>query len=203
MSNWYEYHDEFRKFIMDYENDAKNEEAYEYAVHLLCDVRYFRGRCFILGMGGSAANAQHLANDMRKMCNIDAISLSDNIAELTARANDDGFTRIYLDSLKASNLDEKDAVFILSVSGGSREKEASLALVHAMDLAHERNCSMIGIVGMEDSVAAKYRSRLEHTAIMVTPKVDKYQTQFAEAAQSVIWHGLISDPRMMQKSAKW
>jgi D-sedoheptulose 7-phosphate isomerase len=202
MSNWYEYHNEFRKFILDYEDDERNAEAYEYAIHFLCDVRNFRGRCFILGMGGSAANAQHLANDMRKMCNIDAISLSDNIAELTARANDDGFTRIYLDSLKASNLDENDVVFVLSVSGGSREKEASLALVHAMDLADEKHASIIGIVGMEDSVAASFRGK-ENNAIMVTPKVEKYQTQFAEAAQGVIWHGLISDPRLMQKSAKW
>ena len=201
MSNFVEYFNAFDKVNGSFYSD-KNKEKYEKIVAILDSVRSLKGRVFIIGMGGSAANAQHLANDMRKMNHIDAIALSDNIAELTARANDDGFETIFSNMLKVSNLRYNDAVFVLSVSGGSVVKNASMILVNAMDLAAEREVPIIGIVGMEESVAGVYSNSLKNS-IIVTPEVPKYQTQFAEALQSVIWHGIISDPVLMKVPAKW
>lgn len=198
-SNWFEYHNDFRSFLYLTVQNEQNVEAYAKMLDALEDCRNFHGRCFIVGMGGSAANAQHLANDLRKMCKIDAISLSDNIAELTARANDDGWATIYSNSLKASNVGPNDVLFVLSVSGGSKAKGASLPLIHAMTTAEDADAVVMGIVGMSDSYAAENFLQ----TMVVTAPVEKYQTQFAEAMQAVVWHGLISNPRLMENAAKW
>jgi len=202
MSNFEEYFCDFIEVAVRFYTSAENKNRYDNVISILDNVRHFNGRVFIIGMGGSAANAQHLANDLRKMNHIDATALSDNIAELTARANDDGFETVYSNSLKVSNLCFADVVFVLSVSGGNIEKNASIALVNALKLAEERSAPIVGIVGMKDSVAADYNENTMNS-IIVTPEVAKYETQFAEAMQAVVWHGLISDPRLMVVPAKW
>lgn len=200
MNNYNEYSEAFAAYSKASFADPKNAKAYEQIISALEEAAGWNGRVFIAGMGGSAANAQHMANDLRKMCQIDAYSLTDNVAEMTARINDDGWASFMSDSLKVSKFGNFDVLFILSVSGGSPRKAASLPLVHAMNLALETPAATcVGIVGMEDSYAAQNFRR----TTIVTPTVEQYQTQFAEAMQGVIWHGIISDPRVMKRKAKW
>jgi len=196
-----ELYEDYMKIITNAIKDLNNpddQEKFERIVKILRSCRERRGRVFIAGMGGSAANGQHMANDLRKMANIDAINLSDNIAELTARANDDGFETIYVNSLRVSNFEWKDVLFILSVSGGSYEKNASMGLVHAIDYAVEKEGTVVGIVGMEDSVTARNAD-----IAIITPFTSVFTTQVSEALQAVIWHGLVSDERLMVNKAKW
>ena len=197
MSNFDEYIHQVDSVIY-WLNHPTTKEKYNKMVNVLYNVKERKGRCFIAGMGGSAANAQHMANDFRKIAGIDAISLSDNIAELTARANDDGLTTIYSNTMKVSNFEWKDILFILSVSGGSREKDASMALVKACEYAKDQGGTVLGIVGMPDSETERMGD-----VVIVTPQPSKYLTQIAESLQAVIWHGIISDPQLLENAAKW
>ena len=201
MNNYNEYSELFNDYMKESFASPENADAYENIIKALEEAAFYNGRVFLAGMGGSAANAQHMANDLRKMCQIEAYSLTDNIAEMTARINDDGWAGFMADELKVSRFGKFDVLFILSVSGGDPRKAASLPLVHAMNAALETNneATCVGIVGMGDSYAANNFRR----TMIVTPTVDKYHTQFAEAAQGVFWHGLISDPRIMKRKAKW
>jgi D-sedoheptulose 7-phosphate isomerase len=197
MSNCFEYLRVFAATVANME-DYDYQTKYDKIIDILASNRFRKGRVFIIGMGGSAANGQHMANDFRKIAGIDAINLSDNIAELTARANDDGFENIYIDSLKASNFDWHDVLFVLSVSGGNEKKKASIGLTKAMEYAVNQNGTLVGIVGMKDSEA-----EILGDTIIVTPQPSKYLTQIAESLQAVIWHGMVSDPRLIKNEAKW
>src|SRR2546423_13278772 len=135
----------------------------EKAVELLARVRARGGRLFILGVGGSAANASHAANDFRKLAGIEAYAPTDNVSELTARTNDDGWSSVFAEWLKGSRLNEKDAVFILSVGGGNLEKNVSPNLVAALQLAKERGAAVIGIVGPDGG----YTSQVADVAIRI------------------------------------
>ena len=201
MNNHNEYCEAFAEYMAESFKDSDNRAAYENIIKAMEETSFYNGRVFIAGMGGSAANAQHMANDLRKMCGIDAYSLTDNIAEMTARINDDGWAGFMADSLKVSRFGKFDILFVLSVSGGSPRKAASLPLVHAMNAVLETNgeATCVGIVGMGDSYAAQNFRR----TTIVTPTVEKYHTQLAEAMQAVYWHGLISDERIMKRKAKW
>lgn len=198
ISNFDEYFTCINDAVSKLKSDYRYQIIYEDMIKLLLATKDAGGRLFIIGMGGSAANAQHMANDFRKIAGMDAICLSDNIAELTARANDDGFDSIYINSLKVSNFEWKDALFVLSVSGGNREKNASMALVKAMEYALSQGGFVLGVVGMSNS-----ETKALGTAVIVTPQPSKYLTQVAESLQPIIWHGLVSDERLMENKAKW
>lgn len=197
MSNFTEYMDQFEA-AFDQMRSKSYKEKYDRIIKSLQEIKIVKSRLFIIGMGGSAANAQHMANDFRKIAGIDAICLSDNIAELTARANDDGLETIYINALKVSNFNWKDGLFVLSVSGGNYEKNASPALMNAIRHAVFINANIMGIVGMPDSFTEKWGN-----TVIVTPKPDAYVTQVAEAMQAVIWHGIVSDPALLENKAKW
>ena len=168
----------------------KLEELVEQLSHL-------KGRLFILGVGGSAANASHAVNDMRKLCGIDAHAPTDNIAEITARTNDDGFDRIFVDWLLVSRLCNKDALLILSVGGGT--PESSRCLIEAIKLAKENGAKVYGIVGKDDGATAKHAD----IAIVVPVIEKKWITPVSEAMQMVILHCLVSSPALQKNKTKW
>lgn len=176
-----------------------NHETIEKMIHLLVDVREKRGRLFFLGVGGSAANCTHAVNDFRKLAGIESYAPVDNVAELTARTNDEGWETVFSEYLKVSHLNENDALFIFSVGGGNREKNISANLVAAMELAQERGARIMGITGRDGG----YCGKVGDAVIIIPTQSDDTITPHAEAWQGVIWHMLVSDPRIIQKKNKW
>lgn len=168
-------------------------------LNLVVDVRAKGGRIFFLGVGGSAANASHAANDFRKLAHIEAYAPTDNVAELTARTNDEGWDSTFVEWLRISRLGSSDVVFILSVGGGSAERNVSTNLVKAVDYAKTVGATVCGIVGRDGGYTA---SRAD--ACVVVPSVNAATvTPHAEAFQAVICHLLISHPRLARAEAKW
>jgi D-sedoheptulose 7-phosphate isomerase len=169
----------------------------EKAVELLAAVRTRGGRLFILGVGGSAANASHAVNDFRKLTGIEAYSPTDNVSELTARTNDDGWNSVFVEWLKGSRLEKKDAILVLSVGGGSPDVSANL--VSALQLAKERGSAILGLVGRDGG----YTARVADVAIVI-PTVNRANiTPHTEAFQAVVWHLLISHPTLKIAETKW
>ncbi|MFL6499125.1 MAG: SIS domain-containing protein [Candidatus Udaeobacter sp.] len=171
----------------------------EKAVELLATVRARGGRLFILGVGGSAANASHAVNDFRKLAGIEAYAPTDNVSELTARTNDDGWPSVFVEWLKGSRLDQKDAVLVLSVGGGSLEKNVSANLVSALQLAKERGSAVLGIVGRDGG----YTAQTADVAIVIPTVNPANITPHTEAFQAVVWHLLISHPTLKVAETKW
>ena len=158
-----------------------------------------KGRLFVLGVGGSAGNASHAVNDFRKLCEIESYAPTDNVSELTARTNDEGWETIFKGWLLTSKLSNNDALFILSVGGGNSEKRISVNLINAIDLAISKKAKILGIVGKPDGYAAQ-----KGTSIVVVPQIDsKLVTPHSEAFQAVIWHSLVSHPKLQTKDTKW
>jgi D-sedoheptulose 7-phosphate isomerase len=176
--------------------DLKKVES---LVNLLSDLKKSRGRLFILGVGGSAANASHAVNDFRKLAGIETYAPTDNVAELTARTNDEGWESVFSAWLRVSNLNEKDCIFILSVGGGSKEKNVSTNLVEAIDYAKEVGAKVTGIVGRDGGYTAK---NSETCLIIPTVSVSSV-TPHAESFQAVIWHLLVSHPNLKENPTKW
>ena len=171
----------------------------EKMVALLKDVREKRGRLFFLGVGGSAANASHAVNDFRKICGFEAYTPMDNVSELSARVNDDGWESVFVNWLSQSRLRENDAVFVLSVGGGDLEKNISPNLVRAIDYARESKAKVMGIVGRDGGYTAKTAD-----ACVVIPTVSADTvTPHAEAFQAVVWHLLVSHPDLKVCEMKW
>jgi D-sedoheptulose 7-phosphate isomerase len=157
------------------------------------------GRVFVLGVGGSAANASHLVNDLRKICGIETYAPSDNVAELTARANDDGWDSVFVNWLVTSRLKREDTLFILSVGGGDVEKNISPNLVKAVQYADQMDANIIGIIGRDGGYTRKYS-----TACVIVPTVNPAQvTPHAEAFQAVVWHLMVSHPDLKSSQTKW
>lgn len=157
------------------------------------------GRLFILGVGGSAANASHAACDFRKLCDIETYCVTDNAAELTARTNDEGWPTVFAGWLETSRLDADDAVLIFSVGGGDAERNVSPNLVTAIDLARGKGARVLGIVGRDGG----YTGRVGDTVIIV-PTVDPQRvTPHSEAFQAVLWHCLVSHPKLQRNATKW
>jgi D-sedoheptulose 7-phosphate isomerase len=157
------------------------------------------GRLFILGVGGSAANASHAVNDFRKICGFEAYAPTDNVSELTARTNDDGWATIFAEWLKGSRLNAKDGLLIFSVGGGNLEKNVSPNLVSAIQLAKKAGASVVGIVGRDGGFTAK-----EATACVIVPTVNPaHVTPHSEAFQAVVWHLLVSHPKLKIGQTKW
>ena len=171
----------------------------EKAVELLSSVRTRGGRLFILGVGGSAANASHAVNDFRKIAGLECYAPTDNVSELTARTNDEGWSTVFAEWLKGSRLNEKDALLIFSVGGGSVEKNVSPNLVAALQLAKERGASVLGIVGRDGG----YTAKVADVAIIIPTVNPNNVTPHAEAFQAVVWHLLVSHPKLKVAQTKW
>lgn len=171
----------------------------ETIVQYLKQVRENDGRVFILGVGGSAANASHMVNDLRKLCDVEAYSPVDNVSELTARVNDEGWEYFFERWLSTSKLNEFDCVFVLSVGGGSQERNISVNLIRAIELAHDKGAVVVSIVGKPDGYAA-----LHSDACCVIPVSDQaLLTPISEAFQAVVWHCIVSHPDLQVKKTTW
>jgi D-sedoheptulose 7-phosphate isomerase len=173
--------------------------AIERIAELLATVKTSGGRIFFVGVGGSAANCSHAVNDFRKLAGIECYAPTDNVAELTARINDDGWDSAFVEWLKVSRLDKRDALFVLSVGGGNLERAISVNLVAAVDHAKAIGASVIGILGRDGGHTAQCAD-----ACVVIPTVNpETVTPHSEAFQAVIWHLLVSHPRLKARQAKW
>src|ERR1700675_767398 len=171
----------------------------EKAVELLAAVRERNGRLFILGVGGSAANASHAVNDFRKIAGLECYAPTDNVSELTARTNDEGWSTVFAEWLKGSRLNDKDALLIFSVGGGSVEKNVSPNLIAALQLAKERGASVLGVVGRDGGYTAKVAD-----VVIVIPTVNADNTTpHSESFQAVVWHLFVSHPKLKIAQTKW
>ncbi len=171
----------------------------EKAATILADVRAQGGRLFILGVGGSAANASHAVNDFRKIVGIEAYAPTDNVSELTARTNDEGWATVFATWLRTSRLSAKDALLVFSVGGGNVEKNVSPNLVAALDEAKAIGARIVGIVGRDGGYTAQTAD-----ACVIIPTVNAtHTTPHAEAFQAVVWHLLVSHPALKAHETKW
>jgi len=178
---------------------ALNVEAIEKVVAELARIRDRGGRLFILGVGGSAANASHAVNDFRKICGFEAYAPTDNVSELTARTNDEGWATVLSEWLKGSRLNSKDGLLIFSVGGGNMEKNVSPNLVRAVQLAKSAGASVVGIVGRDGGYTAQ-----EATACVIVPTVNpEHVTPHSEAFQAVLWHLFVTHPSLKVNRTKW
>ena len=158
-----------------------------------------KGRLFFLGVGGSAGNSSHAVNDFRKLCNIESYTPLDNVSELTARINDDGWNTSLSNWLKISKLSNKDAIFVFSVGGGNLKKKVSVNLINASLYAKKRKSKIFGIVGRDDGFIAKNADN-----VVIIPKINpKLVTPYSESYQAVVWHALVSHPLLQSNKTKW
>jgi len=174
-------------------------ESIERTADLLAELRQRQGRLFLLGVGGSAANCSHAVNDFRKICGIEAYAPTDNVSELTARTNDEGWASVFIEWLKVSRLSPKDLLFVFSVGGGNREKNVSPNLVAALEYGKEVGAKICGIVGRDGGYTAKVAD-----ACIIIPTVNPQNvTPHTEAFQAVVWHLLVSHPTLKAAETKW
>jgi D-sedoheptulose 7-phosphate isomerase len=174
-------------------------DSIEGMIDELIALRARKGRLFLIGVGGSAGNCSHAVNDFRKLCGIEAYSAADNISELTARANDEGWDTIFSGWLEASNLNSPDAILIFSVGGGDIERHVSTNIVKAVIFAKSRGTKVLGIVGKDNGYTA-----LHGDVVVIVPQVNASRiTPLSEAFQSVVWHCLVSHPKLQIRQTKW
>jgi D-sedoheptulose 7-phosphate isomerase len=164
----------------------------------LADVRRREGRLFVLGIGGGAAHASHAVNDFRKLCDFEAYAPTDNVAELTARTNDEGWETSFEAWLRTSRLSSKDAILVFSVGGGSRAHNVSVNLVRAIELAREVGAGVFGVVGRADGAAAQLAD-----ACIVVDAPSERRTPHVEEFQAIVWHLLVSHPALVTAPGKW
>src|SRR3989338_865016 len=176
-----------------------DSDAIEKVAGQLADLRSREGRLFFLGVGGSAANASHAVNDFRKIAGIEAYAPTDNVSELTARTNDDGWASVFVEWLKISRLSANDMLFVLSVGGGNMANKISPNLVDALRYGKEVDAQIVGIVGRDGGFTATVAD-----ACVIIPTVNPATTTpHAEAFQSVVWHLLVSHPALKAQETKW
>lgn len=174
-------------------------ETIEKIVDLLVDVKATGGRLFVLGVGGSAANASHAVNDFRKLAGIETYAPTDNVAELTARTNDEGWQTVFSGWLRVSKLTSKDCLFILSVGGGNKEKNVSPNLIEAIDFAKEVGARVTGIVGRDGGYTAQ-----NSDVCLIVPTINPNTvTPHSESFQTVVWHLMVSHPKLKDNPTKW
>jgi D-sedoheptulose 7-phosphate isomerase len=164
----------------------------------LADVRRRRGRLFVLGVGGGAAHASHAVNDFRKLCGFEAYAPTDNVAELTARTNDEGWESSFDAWLRTSRISSQDAILIFSVGGGSRTHNVSVNLVRAIELARDVGASVFGVVGRADGATAEAAD-----VCIVVDAPPERRTPHVEEFQAIVWHLLVSHPALLTAAAKW
>ncbi len=193
------------QFAKQYLSEAKtileqiDVEQIEKMTELLVNLRNQKGRLFLTGVGGGAGHASHAVNDFRKIAGIESYSPADNVSELTARTNDEGWETTYAAWLQVSNLNAKDMLFVFSVGGGDAERNISANIVNALKLAKETGCKIIGVVGRDGGYTAKVAD-----ACVIIPTVNAaYVTPHTESFQALVWHLLVSDPRLQQMTNKW
>jgi D-sedoheptulose 7-phosphate isomerase len=179
--------------------DALDRSAIERAVGIIAGLKQSGGRLFVLGVGGSAANASHAVNDFRKLTGIETYAPTDNVSELTARANDEGWSTIFSGWLKVSHLSERDVVLVLSVGGGDVANNVSPNLVTALQLAQEVGAKVVGIVGRYGG----YTAKVADVCVLIPTINPQHVTPHAEAFQAVIWHLFVSHPALKQAATKW
>jgi D-sedoheptulose 7-phosphate isomerase len=174
-------------------------EAVEHLVSKILEVKEAQGRIFFLGVGGSAGNASHAVNDFRKIAMIEAYSPADNVSELTARTNDEGWDTTFVEWLRMSKLSSRDALFVLSVGGGDLEKNVSPNIVRAVQLGKSVNAKILGVVGRDGGYTA-----FVGDAVVLVPTVNPSNiTPHAESMQGVIWHLIVSHPLIKEAETKW
>jgi D-sedoheptulose 7-phosphate isomerase len=195
MTDFFVAYFEEAKSVLD-EIDANAAEAL--AEHL-SQLRDRGGRLFVLGVGGSAGNASHAVNDFRKIVGLEAYAPTDNVSELTARTNDEGWASVFEEWLKVSRLNSRDAVLVLSVGGGNAEKNVSPNLVNAVRYAKQLGATVLGIVGRDGG----YTARVADVCVIVPTVNADHITPHSEAFQAVIWHGLVSHPKLKRNATKW
>ncbi len=176
------------------DRDAIAEMASE-----LLALRERHGRLFIVGIGGSAANAGHAVNDFRKLCGIETYAPTDNVSELTARTNDEGFETVFASYLEISRANQNDALLVLSVGGGNAERNVSVNLIRAIDEARARGMKVMGIVGRDGGYTAKFSD----VAVVIPTVNDQSITPHTEAFQAIVWHCLVSHPALQINATKW
>lgn len=192
-------------FISNYLQEVSDiaEKINKHEIRLVAEelikTRDNNGRVFFIGVGGSAGNASHAVCDLRKLTGIECYAPSDNISELTARTNDEGWDTIFSGWLKVSKLVSRDLIFVLSVGGGSREKNISPGIVNALELAKERGSSIVGIVGKSDG----YTRQVADASILVPVVNKEYITPHSESFQTVLWHLFASLPELKVNATKW
>ncbi|MBV8587838.1 MAG: SIS domain-containing protein [Verrucomicrobia bacterium] len=176
-----------------------SSDEIERMAELLAEVRTRGGRVFFLGVGGSAANASHAVNDFRKIAGLECYAPTDNVSELTARTNDEGWSSVFAEWLRGSRLNDRDAVFVLSVGGGNLEKNVSPNLVLALQHAKAVGSTILGIVGRDGGYTAQVAN-----ACCIVPTVNPQNvTPHSEAFQAVVWHLLVSHPKLKVQETKW
>ncbi|MBV9770881.1 MAG: SIS domain-containing protein [Bryobacterales bacterium] len=176
--------------------DVANIEA---AVETLAKIRARGGRLFILGVGGSAGNASHAVNDFRKICGFEAYAPTDNVSELTARTNDEGWPTIFSEWLRGSRLSSADGLLVLSVGGGNLERNVSPNLVRAIQFAKERGASVVGILGRDGG----YTASAADVSVIIPTVNAAHVTPHSEAFQGIVWHLFVSHPKLKQNQTKW
>ncbi len=188
------YLDEAHKILDSIDKDAINQ-----MVTLLNNVRCNNGRLFILGVGGGAGHASHAVNDFRKICGIEAYAPTDNVSELTARVNDNGWETSYVNWLKISKLSKNDMIFVFSVGGGNAEKNISLNIVKSLQLAKEVGAKICGVVGGDGG----YTAQIADAYIIISSFNSKTVTPQTEGFQAIIWHLIVSHPELQKFEMKW
>jgi len=173
--------------------------AIEQLASELAALREKGGRLFFLGVGGSAANCSHAVNDFRKLCGIEAYTPVDNVAELTARTNDEGWDTVFAAWLRTSKANENDAAFVFSVGGGNVEKNVSVNIVNALKEAKSRGMKVMGVVGRDGG----YTKQVGDVVVVIPTVDDSRVTPHTEAFQAVVWHCLVSHPDLQQVATKW
>lgn len=166
----------------------------------LATLRDHAGRLFILGVGGGAGHASHAVNDFRKLCNIEAYAPTDNVSELTARINDDGWDSAYAEWLRVSNISKRDALLIFSVGGGDLDRNVSVNLVECINLAVSESARVFGVVGKQSGYTTAYA---DVAIVMPLPEDTDLLTPLTESYQAIIWHCLVSHPKLQRVSTKW
>ena len=194
-----------KNFTQIYLNEAQaiierlDIDKIESMADLIAKIKSNKGRIFFLGVGGSAANCAHAVNDFRKIVGIESYAPTDNVSELTARTNDEGWESVFVEWLKVSRLNENDAIFVLSVGGGSIENNISPNLVAALNYAKTVNAKITGIVGRDGG----YTARVADVCVIIATVNNETLTPHAEAFQGVIWHLLVSHPKLKKNLTKW
>ena len=195
----------YNNHINEYFNNIKNllnilnKKNIENLAKAISKVKKRNGRIFFLGVGGSAGNSSHAVNDFRKLCKIESYTPTDNVSELSARINDDGWDSSFVEWLKICRLNKKDAIFILSVGGGNIKKKVSVNLIEAIKYAKKKNSNIFGIVGNDGGFTKKNG---DHVILIPTVK-KKFITPYAESFQTIIWHCLVSHPLLQKIKTKW
>ena len=199
--NYIESSDYINAYLQGVEQITKtvDKDLIEKAVKLILDVRNNAGRLFILGVGGSAGNAGHAVNDFRKLVGIEAYAPTDNVSELTARTNDDGWDSVFVNWLKGSKLTSKDCIFVISVGGGNEEKNISVNIVTALKYTKEVGAKIFGIVGRDGG----YTAKVADVAIIIPTVNPDMVTPLTESFHAVIWHLMVSNPILKVQEAKW